>query len=70
MVVVVAGEGKASGWLVDCFTSQQHARVVHLQICSDNCPYCHTETEAEDQTCHLTQPRSTDHGQTSPSADL
>ena len=39
--------------LVGCLTSQQHASVSQLRICSDNCTCCHTEIEAADQTFHL-----------------
>ena len=39
------------------------------RICSDNRTCCHTETEVAHQTCSLAQPRHTDSGPTSPSAD-
>ena len=55
--------------LVGCLTSQQHASVSQGRICSDNFTCCHTETEAADQTFHLTQSQYTDTGPTSPSAD-
>ena len=54
---------------VGCLTSQQHASVSQGRICSDNLTCCHTETEAADQTFHLTQSQYTDTGPTSPSAD-
>ena len=54
---------------VGCLTSQQHASVSQGRICSDNFTCCHTETEAADQTFHLTQSQYTDTGPTSPSAD-
>ena len=50
-------------------TSQQHASVYQGRICTDNFTCCHTETEAADQTFHLTQSQYTDTGPTSPSAD-
>ena len=34
--------------------SQQYASVSQGRMCSDNCTCCHTETEAADQTFHLT----------------
>ena len=52
-----------------CLTSQQHASVSQGRICSDNCTFCHTETEVADQTFHLTQSLYTDTGPTSPSTD-
>ena len=55
--------------LVGCLTSQQHACVTQGRICTDNFTCCHTETEAADQTFHLTQSQYTDTGPTSPSAD-
>ena len=55
--------------LVDCLTSQQHARVSQGRICSDNFTRCHTEIEVADQTFHLTQSQYTDTEPTSPSAD-
>ena len=55
--------------LVGCLTSQQHASVSQGRICTDNFTCCHTETEAADQTFHLTQSQYTDTGPTSPSAD-
>ena len=54
---------------VGCLSSQQHACVSQGRICSDNFTCCHTETEAADQTFHLTQSHYTDTGPTSPSAD-
>ena len=54
---------------VGCLTSQQHASVSQEQICLDKFTYCHTETEVADQTFYHTQPRYTDTGPTSPSAD-
>ena len=50
-------------------TSQQHASVPQGWVRSDNCPCCHSWTEAAGQTRYLTQPQSTDTGPTSPSAD-
>ena len=38
------------------------------RICSDNLTCCHTEIEAEDQTCYLTHSQYTDTGPTSSSA--
>ena len=55
--------------LVGCLTSQQHPSVSQGRICTDNFTCCHTETEAADQTFHLTQSQYTDTGPTSPSAD-
>ena len=55
--------------LVGCLTSQQHASVSLGRICTDNFTCCHTETEAADQTFHLTQSQYTDTGPTSPSTD-
>ena len=52
-----------------CLTSQQHASVSQGRICSDNCPCCHTEIEAADQTLYLTQSQYTDTGPTSASTD-
>ena len=40
---------------VGCLTSQQHASVSQGRICSVNFTCCHSETEAADQTFHLTQ---------------
>ena len=54
---------------VGCLTSQQHASVSQGRICTDNFMCCHTETEAANQTFHLTQSQYTDTGTTSPSAD-
>ena len=54
---------------VGCLSSQQHASVSQGRICTDNLTCCHTETEAADQTFHLTQSQYTDTGPTSPSAD-
>ena len=54
---------------VGCLSSQQHASVSQGRICTDNFTCCHTETEAADQTFHLTQSQYTDTGPTSPSAD-
>ena len=56
-------------WLLACLTSQQHASLSQGRICSDNFTCCHTETEAADQTFHLTQSQYTDTVPTSPSAD-
>ena len=39
------------------------------QMCSGNCPSCHTETEVADQTCRLVQSQYTDTRFTGPSAD-
>ena len=65
------GEGAGGGvFFVGCLTSQQHACVSQGRICSDNnCACCDTEAEAADQTFYLTQPRYTDTGLTSHSAD-
>ena len=54
---------------VGCLTSQQQASVSQGRICSDNFTCCHTETEAADQTFHLTKSHYTDTAPTSPSAD-
>ena len=54
---------------VGCLSSQQHASVSQGRICTDNFTCCHTETEAANQTFHLTQSQYTDTGPTSPSAD-
>ena len=54
---------------VGCLTSQQHTCVSKGRICSDKFTCCHTETEAADQTFHLTQPQYTDTWPTSPSTD-
>ena len=54
---------------VGCLTSQQHASVSQVRICSDNFTCCHTEIEVADPTFHLTQSQYTDTGPTSPSAD-
>ena len=35
-------------------------------VCSDDCMYCQSETEAADQTLYLTQSQYTDTGPTSP----
>ena len=52
-----------------CLTSQQHASVSQGRICSDDYTCCHTETEAPDLTIHLTRPKYTDTGPTSPGTD-
>ena len=57
------------GWLVACFTFQQHASVSEGRICTVNFTCCHTEIEVADQTFHFTQSQYTDTGQTSPSSD-
>ena len=54
---------------VGCLSSQQQASVSQGRIRTDNFTCCHTETEAADQTFHLTQSQHTDTGPTSPSAD-
>ena len=54
---------------VGCLTSQQHASVSQLRICTDNFTCCHTEIEVADPTFYLTQSQYTDTGPTSPSAD-
>ena len=41
--------------LMGCLTSQQHASVSQVRICSDNCKSYHTKIEIKDQTCFLTQ---------------
>ena len=58
-----------TGVLVGCLRSQQHASVSQGRICSDNLMCCHTETEAANQTFHLTQSQYTDTGPTSPITD-
>ena len=45
--------------LLGCSMSQQHASASEGWICFDNCMCCHTEKETADQTCYLTQSRST-----------
>ena len=55
-------------WL-SCLTSQQHTCISQGWICSDNLTCCHSETEAADQPCYLTQSQYTDTGPTSPSTD-
>ena len=35
-------------WFIACLMSQQHASVSQGWICSENCAWCHTETEAAD----------------------
>ena len=55
--------------LVGSLTSQQHASVSQVRICSDNFTCCHTEIEVANQTFHLTQSQYTDTGPTSPRAD-
>ena len=57
------------GWLVGCLTSQQHATLAQGRICSGNFACCHTEIQVAEQSFHLTQPKYTDTGPTSPSAD-
>ena len=54
---------------VGCLTSQQHASVSGVRICSDNCTCCHTEIEVADPAFYLTQSQDTDTGPTNPSAD-
>ena len=48
---------------------QQDTSVAQVRICSDDGACCHTEIDAGDQTCYLTQSNSTDTGPTSPFAD-
>ena len=55
--------------LAGCLTSQQHASVSRVRICSDECTCCHTEIEVEDQISYLSQSQYTDTWPTSPSAD-
>ena len=64
-----SGDRQKEDLFVGCLTSQQQASVSQGRICSDNFTCCHTETEAADQTVHLTQSQYTDTGPTSPSAD-
>ena len=45
-------------------TSPKHASVSQGQICLDSCTCCHTETEAADQICCLTQSRCTNNTHT------
>ena len=52
-----------------CLTSQQHASVSQVRICSEKCTCCLAETEVADQTFHLTQSQYTDIRPTSPSTD-
>ena len=52
-----------------CLTSHQHASVSQGRICSDNCACCHTQIEAADQTCYLTQSEYADTRPTSVSTD-
>ena len=66
---IEASEHSGVCLFVGCLTSQQHASVSQGRICSDNLTCCHTETEAADQTFHLTQSQYTDTGPTSPSDD-
>ena len=54
---------------VGCLTSQQHASVSQVWICSDNLTCCHTEIEFADPTLHLIQSQYTDTGPASPSTD-
>ena len=68
LLLLLLGQPQSS-LFVGCLTSQQHASVSQGRICSDNFTCCHTETEAADQTFHLTQSQYTDTGPTSPSAD-
>ena len=68
-VVVFQLDGEEDVLFVGCLSSQQHASVSQGRICTDNFTSCHTETEAADQTFHLTQSQYTDTGPTSPSAD-
>ena len=59
---------RGCGWLL--VASCPSSMLVSLEwICSDNCTYCHTETEAADQTCSLTKSQYTDIRPTSPSTD-
>ena len=57
------------GWLLACFTSQQHASVSQGRICTDKFTCCHTEIEVANQAFYLTLSQYTDTGPTSPSAD-
>ena len=41
--------------LVDCLSSQEHAKAFQGRICSDICTCCHTDMEVADQLCSLTQ---------------
>ena len=50
----VGGERERGRGRNCCLTSQQQASVSQGRICSENCTYCHTETEAADQTFYLT----------------
>ena len=50
-------------------TSQQHARLSQGRICTDKCRRYHTEIDATDQTCYLTQSQYTETGPASPSAN-
>ena len=55
------------GWLAAYVL--QHASVLQWRICLDYFTCCHSQTEAEDQTCYLTKSFSADIGPTSPSTD-
>ena len=54
---------------VGCLTSQQHASVSQVRICTDKFTCFHTEREVADQTFYLTPSQYIDTGLTSPSAD-
>ena len=41
--------------LIGCLTSRHYTSVCTERIWSDDCTCCHTEVEAADQTCYLTQ---------------
>ena len=55
--------------LVACLTSQQHASVSQVRVCSAMLTCCRIETEVADQTFYLTPSQYTDTGLTIPSAD-
>ena len=54
------GGGDGGGEGVGCLTSRQHNSVSQGRVCSGSYACCHTEIEAEDQTCYLTQSRCID----------
>ena len=54
---------------VRCFTPKQDASVSHRRICFDGCTRFHTETEAADQICDITQAKCIYTGTTSRSVD-
>ena len=66
---LTASNARALLCVADAEFGLQCTSVSQGRICSDNCICCHTEKEAADQACYLSQSQYTDTGPTSPSAD-